>query len=498
MSAHDSATLLDVSYGIELESRTSAFNSTIFASEPVQNAGQTTESADADPALVSNNSNGRVNESALPPVDSGFGAWSFLAAAFFVEIIVWGFPNAYGVFLDAYLQDPRYASQKNAASLLPLIGTLSTGVLYCSAGALNSIAARYPHLRRKSMWFGAALFCGGLLGASYATKIYQLILLQGILSPLGGGFLYLPCMSYMTEWFVARRGTANGILFAGTAAGGLVIPLVLTPLISKYGSFKALRIFATAFAILLVVLLPFVKGRLPQARIHGPVPRGAVTDWMRQKSFWVILAVNTFQSFAHFIPIVYLPTFANDLHISTSNSAVTLAVLNAASFVGSLSMGYLSDKLNPWVLAFSTLLATSATTFILWGILAHSFGGLLAFGVVYGGVAGSWTSLWTGFVRPLTQNDPAASATVYGYLLLSRGVGSFVSTPISARLYAQPRNATGGPESTGFDVGDGRFGKMIVYVGTCFAGAAGVAALGWAMDLRKTHRGSRDAEGDAR
>jgi hypothetical protein len=44
-------------------------------------------------------------------------------------------------------------------------------------------------------------------------------------------------------------------------------------------------------------------------------------------------------------------------------------------------------------------------------------------------------------------------------------------------------------------VGDGRFEKMIIYVGTCFAGAAGVAALGWAMDIRKGRQtGNRDSE----
>ncbi|KAJ4465336.1 hypothetical protein C8R41DRAFT_781895 [Lentinula lateritia] len=40
------------------------------------------------------------NQSSLPPVDRGFGAWSFLTAAFFVEAIVWGFPTSFGVFLD--------------------------------------------------------------------------------------------------------------------------------------------------------------------------------------------------------------------------------------------------------------------------------------------------------------------------------------------------------------------------------------------------------------
>ncbi|KAJ7913560.1 major facilitator superfamily domain-containing protein [Mycena leptocephala] len=500
MSIDNSRTSVDASVQsneIELASRVSLPPSTstfFIASLADPDAGDFASSSNSRDVLKS------VNESALPPVDRGIGAWSFLAIAFIIEAIVWGFPNAYGVFLDSYLQDPRYASQKDATSLLPLIGTLSSGIIYCSGRPfINPIAARYPHHRRKSMWFGAALCCGTLFGASYATEIFQLVLLQGVFYAIGGSLLYLPCISYMSEWFVARRGMANGILFAGTAAGGLLLPLVLPPLISNYGSSKTLRILAIAIAILLFPLLPFLKGRLPQTRvrIHGPAPRGAPgpQEWMKNKSFWVFLSVNTLQGLAYFVPIVYLPTFANDLHVSASNSAVTLAMLNAASLVGRLSMGYLSDKFNPWILALATLFTTSVATFILWGIVSHSFAGLMAFGIVYGSVAGGWSSLWTGFVRPLAMDDPAMSTTLYGYLLLSRGIGNIVSTPISAKLYGQAHNVTGILESTGFEVGDGRFEKMIIYVGTCFAGAAGVAALGWAMDVRKGHRsGNRDSE----
>ncbi|KAJ7490442.1 major facilitator superfamily domain-containing protein [Mycena latifolia] len=493
MSIHQNQTGLSTSSHfneIELTSRAPSISTLSIASEVASPSIPGPEPAVDNSNLSAGSTH--VNESALPPVDGGFGAWSCLAAAFFVETIVWGFPNAYGVFLDTYLQDPHYASQNGATSLLPLVGTLSTGVIFCSAPLLNPLAANYPHLRQRAMWIGAVIFCAGLFGASYTTKIYQLIFLQGVLSAFGGAVLYLPCMSYMTEWFVVRRGTATGILFAGTAAGGLFLPLILTPLISKYGSSKALRILSIAFAILLAGLLPF-------GPIRGPVPRGSgPKDWMKHRSLWLILAVNTVESSAHFVPIVYLPTFANNLHISTSNSAVALAALNGASCVGGMLMGYLSDKLDAWMLAFSTLLATSATTFVLWGVLAHSFGGLLIFGMAYGGIAGSWPSLWTGFVRPLAKEDPTISASLYGYLLFSRGIGSILSTPISAKLYAQPHNVTKGSESTGFEVGEGRFEKMIIYVGTCFAGAAGVAALGWAMDLRKTRRGSPDAEGEAR
>ncbi|KAJ7506707.1 MFS general substrate transporter [Mycena galericulata] len=429
-----------------------------------------------------------MNEVTLPPADGGFGAWSFLAAAFIVDAIVWGFPDAYGVFLNSYLQDPRYASQKSATSLLPLVGTLSSGIIYCSAPIVNPIAARYPQHRRKSMFLGAALCSGTLVGASYATKIYELIILQGVLYALGGALLYLPCIYYMSEWFVARRGMANGILFAGTAAGGLLIPLVLPLLISNYGLSKTLRILGIAMVVLLFPILPFIKGRLPQTRVHirGPVPRGAPgpQSWMRQKSFWILITVNTLQSSAYFVPILYLPTFAQDLHASSSKSAVSVALLNAASLVGRLSIGYLSDTFNPWMLAFFMLLTTSMTSFVFWGVLSHSFAGLLAFGIAYGAVAGGWSSLWTGLVRPLAKDDLVMSTTLFGYLLLSRGIGTIASTPISAKLYTQTHNVTtSGSESLGFDVGHGRFGSMIIYVGTCFAGAAGVAAFGWAIDV---------------
>lgn len=66
-------------------------------------------------------------------------------------------------------------------------------------------------------------------------------------------------------------------------------------------------------------------------------------------------------------------------------------------------MGYLSDTVEPWTIAMSTLMCTSLATFIIWGILSKTFAGLLAFGVVYGVLAGGWSSLWTGFVKPFAR-----------------------------------------------------------------------------------------------
>lgn len=129
------------------------------------------------------------NESLLGPVDGGRGAWSFLFAAFMVETIVWGLPNAFGVFLEALLNEPRWANQRHATTLLPLTGTLASGIMYCSGKLYHShcicfpltalvvgpatypVTNRWPRHRRTSMWLGLILCFCALVGASYATTV---------------------------------------------------------------------------------------------------------------------------------------------------------------------------------------------------------------------------------------------------------------------------------------------------------------------------------------
>ncbi|KAG7445645.1 MFS general substrate transporter [Guyanagaster necrorhizus] len=432
----------------------------------------------------------QLNESSLAPVDRGFDAWSFLLAAFVVEGVVWGFPDSFGVFLDSYLYDPKFMNQPHASSLLPLIGPLSSGMIFCSGPLIFPINIRYPYYRRTMMWIGVFLCGASLFGASFATKVPVLIGLQGILYAIGGSLLYAPCISYMTEWFVMRRGLASGVIFAGTSAGGLILPLVLPTLISRYGSAKALRIISIVLTTILIPIVASVKPRLPESRNRAQIMPPRSRDWMSSTTFWVLLAVNTVQGLGYFVPVVWLPTFAHEMNLSSTSSSLAVALLNGASLLSRLSLGYLADRLNPWLLALSTLTSTSIATFILWGLLSRNLAGLISFGIAYGVLAGGWSSLWTGLIAPIAKEDPNLVTYLIGYLMLSRGVGNILCTPISSTLAAASQSAVG-KVTTGFQVAGGRFESMILYVGSCFAGAAGVALLGWALDARAGRARSR-------
>ncbi|KDQ62717.1 hypothetical protein JAAARDRAFT_30613 [Jaapia argillacea MUCL 33604] len=475
----------------------STFNFSTFGEDGDEEVRTRTETALASDQ--SENENGNRNESSLAPVDRGFGVWSFLTGAFLVEAIVWGFPNAFGVFLNAYLEDPNWSSQPNARSLLPLIGTLSSGIIYCSGPVIYPITTRYPYIRRIFMWCGTLMCCASLFGASYATTVKELVVLQGVMYAIGGSLLYSPCLSYLSEWFVARRGLANGVIFAGTALGGLLLPLLLPPLLHAYGPAKSLRILAISTLIALLPILPFIRGRLPEVRTRVVATSRRREGWMWDKMWWILIVANTVQGFGYFVPIIWLPTFASELKISDSGSALTISLLNGASVVGRLSLGFLSDKIDPWLLALTTLLSSSLATFLLWGVFSHSLGGLLAFGIAYGCLAGGWSSLYTSFIRPIAKDDPALCTSLLGILMFFRGLGNVLSTPISTSLssihtttnvgYNSSYGDAGHMDKMGFDVAGGKYEKMILYCGSCFAGAAGIALFGWSVERSKSGAG---------
>ncbi|KAF5367010.1 hypothetical protein D9758_003844 [Tetrapyrgos nigripes] len=501
------------------------------AAHATDRAGTGLDMNDEDPNIP------RLNESSLPPMDRGFGAWSYLVAAFLVEAIVWGFPLSFGVFLDEYLSDPVYTSQPNARFLLPLIGPISMGVIYCSSPILNPLLVTCcPHYRRAAMYLGVVFCAGSLIGASWARTIPQVLILQGIIYAMGGALLWHPTLSYLPAWFLKRRGFATGVFFAGAAVGGVILPLLLQSLLQKYGSVITLRYIGVSVGVGLFPAVLLIKPRVPERAGPRPRTRHAADSrlrgsqrksvlertkegvkkrlswWSIHSSFAILLIANTVQAFGFFMPLIWLPTYASSLNLDRTESSLVLSLLHGGSVIGRLGLGFLSDKVDPWVLAIGTLISTTLSVFILWG---QSFI-TIAFFNVY--VPSTWQDLYGAMpeveVKLMEEatatgpDDPQLASTLLGYLTLTRGIGNVFSTPISSVLQplSSPSGSHLGPftvinststssntvtnpripmdqfvadASTGFSVSNHRFQNLIVYVGTCFAAAAAVMLMGW-------------------
>lgn len=95
-------------------------------------------------------------------------------------------PLANGVFLEYY---EREVFKNTPSTLLPLIGSLASGLNYLLAFPTMSWFTAYPTHRRPAMYIGLVLCIAGLLGASFSSTPMQLLMTQGFLLSVGGSVL---------------------------------------------------------------------------------------------------------------------------------------------------------------------------------------------------------------------------------------------------------------------------------------------------------------------
>lgn len=102
------------------------------------------------------------------------------------------------------------------------------------------------------MLFGLTGSSLGLILSAFATQPWHLVVTFGLLYPLANRkhvlcamfchvftsippVLYIPAAVLLFEWFQKRRGTASGIMFAGSGAGGTLFPFIVQALLDAFG-----------------------------------------------------------------------------------------------------------------------------------------------------------------------------------------------------------------------------------------------------------------------
>jgi MFS family permease len=129
--------------------------------------------------------------------------------------------------------------------------------MYLASPLMFAVLQRWPEFRRKSLLYGLLTVACALVLSSFATTVWHLLLTQGLLYALGGGFLYYPIFFFIDEWFIRRKGFAYGVMWAGSGCGGLAGPLVMNWGLARYGH----QVFLRGWAVAIV--------SIPRNRYHG-------------------------------------------------------------------------------------------------------------------------------------------------------------------------------------------------------------------------------------
>ncbi|KAG7006412.1 hypothetical protein G7Y79_00015g040020 [Physcia stellaris] len=354
-------------------------------------------------------------QASLPAVDGGKGAWLFLAGSFFIEALVWGFPFSFGVFQDYYSTHEPFSNEQTG---IAVIGTSAMGIMYLGAPFTFAALQTWPKYRRYYAGIGLGIIAIALVASSFSTRVWHLILTQGVLYAIGGTLLYTPTVVFLDEWFIRKKGFAYGVMWAGTGVSGVCVPLIMNWGLGTYGHSTMLRIWAITVVILSAPLLYYVKPRIPLSMSSRP--RRLDMNFLRTSTFWTLQVGNIMESLGFFIPNVWLPTYARSIGLSSIAASLPL---------------------------------------------------LCIFSLVYGLFAGGFTSTWTGVIREVQKRERGAEAgLVFGLLSAGRGVGSVLSGPLSEALLKDKPWA--GKAGLGYGTG---YGGLIVFTGI----SAILGGFGW-------------------
>ena len=267
---------------------------------------------------------------------------------------------------------------------------------------------------------------------SFCKDYYQFLLAQGILEGITSGMMMAPGLAAVSHYFFHNRGAALGIAVAGSSLGGVIFPIALTKMLNNPSLGFGWSVRVCGF-LMLGILLPSCAA----VRLRLPPRKKAIILWsaFRSPLFLGTVLSNFFLVTGLFIPMFYLPTYAEHAHgMSQQLSLYLVAMVNGGSFFGRIILGRAADRLGRLNVLGISGLATGTMCFC-W-TRAHSVGAIVIFAVIYGFTSGAVVSMLSACFAQI-PNDSRDIGTYIGMGMFCVAFGALIGTPISGVLVAR-------------------------------------------------------------
>lgn len=251
-----------------------------------------------------------------------------------------------------------------------------------SAPIVTVLARKYG--TRMPMFIGVCSISAGFIAASFATKTWQLYISQGVMIGIGIGFLFIPSLAILPQWFLKRRSLANGITGAGSGVGGILFSLSTAAMIDRLSLQWSLRITGIMVFIMNGLATILIRDR---NKVIQPQQHPFDTKLLRRCDIWLLL-VWIFTSMLAYTSLLYsLPDFALSIGLSDSQAVNLAIMLNLGMAVLRPFIGCLCDRYGRVLVPGILTLACGLASFAIW-LPANSFGVAALFAIISGGIVG--------------------------------------------------------------------------------------------------------------
>ena len=337
------------------------------------------------------------------------------------------------MFQAFYLGDWTFKGDKYTTGV---IGTTSNGIMYLSMPLLFGLfTRRWSHRRRTAALVGAALTGLSFLLSAFSTRVWQLIVTQGIISAFGCSLMYSPVTLSLGEWFdTDNRALVYGLVLSCKGLVGTACPFIFRAMINKQGyrlAMVAWTVIVSIISLLGVLFMPAHPSSLTRSRGRD---RKIPWAFARHRSIYIYAAAVVVQGSGYGIPQTYLGSYAEEVaFLSVGSGTLLLALFNAASIFATVLFGWLGDlkggRRSSDLIATLPLLSSAVATFLFWALDTQgSIWQLVIFALTFGFFAGGYSGTWGGMLKQmetecLDHREAFDPGVLYGLLNGMRGVG---------------------------------------------------------------------------
>jgi len=345
-------------------------------------------------------------------------AWTRLLVA--VLLMGLGGCGMYSVTVVLPLIQAEFGVSRGDASL-PYTATM---VGFTIGGVLMGRFSDRVGIMRPVM-LGALFLGGGLALASFATSLWQFVVLHGVMvGLLGTSATFGPLVADISHWFTRRRGLAVAICVSGNYVAGAFWPPVMQALFDAYG-WRTAYLIAAAFCILAMIPLALVMRRpapigavevdAAPARAVSPRPLGLHPSVLQA----LIVLAGISCCVAMSMPQVHIVAYCGDLGFAAQRGAEMLSLMLGFGIISRMESGWIADRIGPLrtLLMGSVLQGLALLLFLPFDGLFSLYVVSAFFGLVQGGIVPMYPLIVRDYF-PASQAGARVSlvlmATVFG------------------------------------------------------------------------------------
>lgn len=317
-------------------------------------------------------------------------AWLIVIAGFIAFTVSASLMHAYTVFLLAFIAD--FAWGRGEASIAYSVGQVVGGVASPLVGGMVDRLGS-----RRMVLLGGCLLAAGLLGSAFATTLWQVVLLYGVVMTFGssciGLVVFVPLVSRL---FTAQRGMAIAILQSANGFGRAISAPVAQLMVDGIGWRMAYLVQFGTMALLVLPLAAMFPRRAEEpggnagpSASAAPLHAWTLGEAAGTRHFWLLWFVYMCTGLGSFLVSLHQLAFAVHMGFEPLYAAFVLGTGAVLALPGVILTGTISDHIGrerAALLAYAISIAGVACALLIEGPRDHVLLWLHAclFGITWG------------------------------------------------------------------------------------------------------------------